>query len=140
MSKIKELFGVEIREKFDIDSNGGGTIKNCFFDRTGALVVPNFDYLDVDTLILLTALISGEAKIIKAKNILDAGEKRYIKNVIFPFKGDVSTIQKVKILGAFHIKIIMKYSPALLFPALKNNNIYKGMKEDEFYSLKQLGI
>ena len=142
MSRVKELFGVEVEEKFDIDSNGGGTIKNCFFDRTGALVVPDFDYLDVDTLILLTALISGEAKIEKAKKpVLDDVEKKFIGNIIRPF--DVKDITKVKCTYQDKLFIIIRLtnSEEILLPFFSSTSgMYKGMELNKSYSPEELGL
>lgn len=158
MNRIKEIFGVEPGEKFDIYQtelcfNKTGDIEisvneafrdnrlyNCSFNKNEILHVPYAT--DFATLIVLTELITGEAKIIKHKKpILDDVEKRYLGNIIKPFK--VEFIAKIHETYHNRYYICIKVedeNPIYLpyFPA--DSEMYKGMKEDKEYTPEELGL
>ena len=72
MSKIKELFGVEIGEVFDIKertTSRTGNWKGCYFDTEGQLRIPGL-YWDYETSrTVISALIIGTPKSLTA-NVL----------------------------------------------------------------------
>lgn len=80
--------------------------------------------------------------------VLDDVEKRYLKNVIRPFKDRVNSICVFKTLDfekynqvALLIKIDEDDSyRTLIFPHFKNGTMYKGMKLDKYYTLEELDI
>lgn len=75
--------------------------------------------------------------------ILDKTEKRYLNNVIKPFREDIKYIVKV---GNFsdnkleYLKIILKRSDIMTFPYFDKNTMYKGMKTNKEYTLEELGL
>lgn len=81
------------------------------------------------------------------KEILDEVEKEYLWNIIKPFKDKVECIRKVGLEGIYnsnngkeYIMIgIVKDTPISL-PYFKENTMYKGMKINRFYTLKDLGL
>ena len=74
------------------------------------------------------------------KEILDAKEKEYLTPVIRPFKGRVDYIKKFDITGKEFICIYLKNDEDIDFPYFKKGTMYKGMKLDKRYTLKELGL
>ncbi|MDD7103011.1 MAG: hypothetical protein SOZ06_03705 [Candidatus Faecenecus gallistercoris] len=74
------------------------------------------------------------------KEILDAKEKEYLSAVIRPFKGRVDYIKKFDITGKEFICIYLKNDEDIDFPYFKKGTMYKGMKLDKRYTLKELGL
>ena len=77
--------------------------------------------------------------------ILDDVERKYLSAIIKPFKNYVTGIIKV---ADYHendkqyIRIIVKkYTHEYInLPWFKENTMYKGMKENKTYTLKELGL
>ena len=78
--------------------------------------------------------------IYKFKEILDKKEKEYLSAVIRPFKGRVDYIKKFDITGKEFICIYLKNDEDIDFPYFKKGTMYKGMKLDKRYTLKELGL
>lgn len=78
------------------------------------------------------------------KTILDDTEKRYLSNVIRPFRNNVKYITKScnYYRDAEFIFIILKDSNDMniSFPYFKKGTMYKGMEIGEWYTLKELGL
>lgn len=76
------------------------------------------------------------------KNILTNEEKEYLKVVLKPFKNDVLYICKTKPLPnnkKEFIRIELK-NDSMIFPNFTENTIYKGMKINKKYTLKDLDL
>lgn len=84
----------------------------------------------------------------KEKEILDKEEKEYLSVVIKPFRNRVESIQKKYFLGKEYIKINIKAKiqgnssliDDILLPYFKQGTMYKGMKLQKEYTLKELGL
>ena len=82
------------------------------------------------------------------KEILDEQEKDYLGKVIEPFKKRVIRIEKIKKLyGNSEFINIVLYSSiscnkeeSIQLPYFKKGKMYKGMKLDKKYTLKELGL
>lgn len=82
------------------------------------------------------------------KEILDEKEKEYLGKVIEPFKKRVIRIEKVKTLynDSEFINIVLYSSvthgneESISLPYFKKGTMYKGMKRDKKYTLKELGL
>ena len=82
------------------------------------------------------------------KPILDTIERQYLQNIIKPFKKRVKSIYKIKsTLGTYfgeehyHIVIELTDFESIKLPAFnKKTNMYKGMKLDKHYTLKELKL
>jgi len=75
--------------------------------------------------------------------VLDEVEKKYIMNIIKPFRDKVRFISKVEIFkeGTENLVIAFNNDAALmLFPAFKKGKMYKGMAVNETYTLEELGL
>lgn len=73
--------------------------------------------------------------------ILDEAEKKYLSNVIRPFRDKIKYIMKVKSSydNNFYIRIVLNNDVSTL-PYFKKNTMYKGMKIDKEYALEELGL
>lgn len=78
------------------------------------------------------------------KEILDKAEKEYLENLLRPFKNEVETIRKFVHMYtpiAEYLTIEMKNGlDTFSLPDFKENTMYKGMKRDKHYTLKELGL
>ena len=146
MEDVAKLLGVELGEEFKIDGDG--------------LPWKSFKYkLDEEGLIFweegcqkwlgsegLSSLLTGKAKIVKLpKQILTDSEKRYLSNVIEPFRDRVKYITKTEnSLGeyiAIHSRLYIGWrSDVTLLPEFERGAMYKGMEMNKRYNLEELGL
>ena len=84
----------------------------------------------------------------EVKEVLDKKEREYLSKIIEPFKNRVKRIEKVKSVycNSEFINIVLyssisynKEEPIQL-PYFKKGKMYKGMKLDKEYTLKELGL
>lgn len=73
------------------------------------------------------------------KEILDETEKRYLKAVIRPFKDKIKFIAKYSTCMGEYISIRLK-GDTLVLPYFEPNTMYKGMKKETRYTVKELGL
>ena len=79
------------------------------------------------------------------EKILDEDEKRYIKNIVRPFRNKVISIRKSQDYDMYeHITIIYQeednHTNYIYLPNFKKNTMYKGMSLNKDYTLEELGI
>lgn len=75
------------------------------------------------------------------QEILDDVEKKYLTNVIKPFKNKVESISKqVSFTSETYIRIIIKEDSDICLPNFKSDTMYKGMVGNKEYTLKELGL
>lgn len=73
--------------------------------------------------------------------ILDDAERKYLADVIRPFRKEVNTISKFNSFdGRQYIYIEMKDRRGSNLPTFPKGTMYKGMIEGMHYSLKELGL
>ena len=84
--------------------------------------------------------VARQQTIYEFKEILDEKEKEYLSAVIRPFKGRVDYIKKFDITSKEFIRIYLKNDEDIDFPYFKKGTMYKGMKLDKRYTLKELGL
>ena len=76
--------------------------------------------------------------------ILDEAEKRYLRNVIRPFRDKVKHVEKVVFSdGDAKISIRIEENNKIWyigFPPFKKDRMYKGMEENKEYTLEKLGL
>ena len=130
------MLGVEIGEEFKIEGCG---------DLRFRLTKTAFMQLDADgwwfNSNLIMTVLEGRAKIIKLpKPILDDVEKKYLSNVIKPFRDDVKCIIKYSVDYVEWITICMKTCHDMDFPIFGVGTMYKGMELDREYSLEDLEL
>ena len=82
------------------------------------------------------------------EKILDDVEKRYIKNLIRPFRNKVVSIRKRQYDNMYEYLVIIYQDTyqddsgerRMYLPNFKKNTMYKGMSLDQEYTLEELGI
>ena len=74
--------------------------------------------------------------------ILDETEKEYLKTVIKPFKNKVKSICKLQGFrrDTEYLTIYFEDNNNIGFPDFEIDTMYKGMKRDKEYTLKELGL
>lgn len=78
----------------------------------------------------------------RKEEILDEVEKRYLTEVIRPFRKRIQFIQKKKEITEInpYIRIVFENNDKLVFPYITDNSMYKGMEVNKKYTLKELGL
>lgn len=76
--------------------------------------------------------------------ILDDVERKYLSDVIRPFRKDICTIAKYRMTEGYSTKkeyiIVTLKTRGWSFPSFKAGTMYKGMKPYKEYTLKELGL
>ena len=77
--------------------------------------------------------------------ILDDVERKYLSAIIKPYKNKVTGITKVKDeykenMRYIRIKVMSVGTEYINLPWFEENTMYKGMKENKEYTLKELGL
>lgn len=79
----------------------------------------------------------------RKEEILDETEKRYLANVIKPFRHKIKSIEKTTKIGdsgLCYLNILLKNNDIANLPDFKKNSMYKGMKICRKYTLEELGL
>lgn len=78
----------------------------------------------------------------RKEEILDEVEKRYLTEVIRPFRKRIQFIQKKKEITEInpYIRIVCEDNDKLVFPYITDNSMYKGMEPNRKYTLEELGL
>ena len=148
-----EFFGdneLELVNKFtkaDLKHGDKCTLKNgqvIFFDKTSNYSFNSIDeqlrYFNDDvSIVKVERPVKYETLFERKEEILDETEKRYLASVIRPFRNKVESIRK-KASNKEFISIELKDEASIDFPYFKKGTMYKGMKEDKEYTLKELGL
>lgn len=80
------------------------------------------------------------------KPVLDEAEKKYLWNIVKPFKHIVKYITKARSISSDneYIRITIQYASGVYqtinFPNFANNSMYKGMALYQNYTLEKLGL
>ena len=77
----------------------------------------------------------------RKEEILDEAEKRYLRDVIRPFRDKVGHIRKQNFFKGYYININVKHNDGeegIDLPYFNKNTMYKGMKLDKEYTLEEL--
>ena len=73
--------------------------------------------------------------------ILDEIEKRYLENLLRPFKNRDVKVKKCEHFGDEYLYIyIDDYSNEMYFPEFRKGTMYKGMKKDYEYTIEELNL
>lgn len=84
--------------------------------------------------------IVEENKLKKYKPILDNTEKRYLENVIRPFKDKIKYLVKSKTPNGEYIGFDLNNHDNFGLPNFKKKTMYIGMRSEKKYTLKELGL
>lgn len=136
MKEVAELLGVEMDKPFYIKGYANNPCK-----LTHNRIINNQGFLIYSKIFLL---LTGELEI--EKPILDDVEKRYLENVLRPFKNRVMYVEKIIQFGYESIRYrvhlpIKKYGNMTCeLPYFDKGTMYKGMEYEQQYSLEELGL
>lgn len=118
---------------------GGHPIANLeMYDNElkAVLFVPDLDIVKVER------PVEYETVFERKEEILDETEKRYLTNVIRPFRHETEFIEKRTKFddsSSCHLKIVLN-NDIISLPYFKADSMYKGMELNKKYSLKELGL
>lgn len=74
------------------------------------------------------------------QKLLDKVEKKYLSEVIRPFREEVTAIEKLETYtGKEYILIILK-DDSMSFPSFKKGRMYKGLELEKRYTPEELGL
>ena len=86
-----------------------------------------------------SSILDGMAQEYKPE-LLDKVEKKYLSDVIRPFRKEVTVIKKVGTpAGKEYILIILK-DDSMSFPSFKKGMMYKGLEPEKRYTPEELGL
>ena len=123
--------------------------KGFLVDNFGAISLTYFteDLKDVDgeeeyDIVKVERSVKYETVFERKEEILDEVEKRYLTEVIRPFRKRIQFIQKKKEITEInpYIRIVCEDNDNLVFPYITDNSMYKGMEVNKKYTLKELGL
>ena len=118
-----------------IDENGmGAKYLRSYNDR----MEDEDGYRNLD-IVKVERPIKYETVFKRKEEILDETEKRYLANIIKPFRKKVRYIIKYEDTFREYIAIVLK-NEHISLPFFPKSTMYKGMKEDKEYTLKELGL
>ena len=152
-----EFFGddeLELVNKFtkaDLKYGDKCTLKNgqvIFFDKTSNYSFNSIDeqlrYFNDDvSIVKVERPVQYETMFERKEEVLDETEKRYLSNIIRPFKNQVQYIVKYDNplrTEKEYLRIKLINDEEMNFPDFKKDSMYKGMKEGKKYTLKKLGL
>ena len=144
MSEVAKLLGLKLDEEFTIK----GVNSSYRFKLTMAGLMSSWKNSSKwNSSGLLEEFITGHYQISKEKinSVLDAAEKRYLSNIIKPFKDQVIAIAKRSANYGEFIDIMIDEGEIgdcgnIYLPYFKPDSMYKGMKVGREYTLEQLGL
>lgn len=137
MEQVAQMLGVELEEEFKVSD-----YKEPFkITKDGMFMYSGFDSDWFSANHILLCILIGKYRIVK-KPILDEEERRYLKNVIRPFKDKISYICKNQtvISKSEWIRLVLKADLCIEFPCFENGTMYKGMEVGKKYTLEELGL
>lgn len=141
MKEVAQMLGVELGEEFYIKGNDNK------FKITNRGMCYSFRSTDMWAPVswVLCDILNGKLEIVK-KPILDEAEKRYLSNVIKPFRNQIESIVKYsygkyEAINMVNFKVDENMSFTVTnFPYFKKGTMYKGMEVNKEYSLKDLEL
>ena len=142
MADVAKLLELELREEFKIK----GLSARYRITNIGLQYNSETEGVWYTSNKLLPMLLQGEISIIKVEqSILDDIEKKYLGNIIKPFRDRIVWIKKIDspIQNYEYIKICYQdrnYAIVLNFPDFKVGTMYRGMQIGKAYTLKELGL
>ena len=74
------------------------------------------------------------------QKLLDKIEKKYLSEVIRPFRKEVIAIEKLETYTGEEYILILFKDDGMHFPSIKKGRMYKGMKLEKRYTPEELGL
>ena len=144
MAEVAKLLGLKLGEEFTIK----GVNSSYRFKLTAIGLMSSWKNSSKwNSSGLLEDFITGHYQISKEKTnpVLDDAEKRYLSQIIRPFKDQVIAIAKRSANYGEFIDIMIDEGEIgdcgnIYLPYFKPDSMYKGMKVNREYTLDQLGL
>ena len=145
MAEVAKLLGLKLGEEFTIK----GVNSSYRFKLTAIGLMSSWrNNSKWNSSGLLEDFITGHYQIAKEVNsVLDEAEKRYLTNIIKPFRDKVISIANYyeESIGNNYIEIEVKQNYChenqyVSLPYFKSGTMYKGMEEYKKYTLEELGL
>lgn len=128
---------IKIDENYYRETNENGIIR--YFSNLKGLKDNYHDYLNQGRIIKIEEPTYKTVYEVKPE-ILDNTEKRYLKDVIRPFRDRVKYIEKRNISRGDYIRIMIQDTNICDLPYFEKDTMYKGMKLYRHYTLEELGL
>lgn len=130
---------IKIDENYYRETNENGIIR--YFNNLKGLKDNYHDYLNQGRIIKIEEPKYTTVYEYKPE-ILDNTEKRYLKDVIRPFRDKVKYIAKYHSTTIYEECILIHISnnPNIMLPYFKEDSMYKGMESGKKYTLEELGL
>ena len=141
MSEVAKLLGVELDQEFGLKNSDFRYKLTTYGLRKRYHLLQEWSDSN-----MLDNILLGRVEIVKkAKSILDDAEKKYLGNIIKPFRNKIKYIRKISspTKNFEYIRICYQdnnYTNVLNFPDFKVGAMYKGMEQDQLYTPKELGL
>lgn len=143
-----ELVRKERFTKADLKDGDKCTLKNgqvIFVDKTSNYGFSNINeqlkYFNDDvSIIKVERPVKYETMFERKEEILDEVEKKYLADVVRPFKDKIESICKLMGFGKEFISIHLKNGESINFPYFKKGTMYKEMQTGKRYTLEKLEL
>ena len=139
MKQVAQMLGVELDEEFYLKGDN-----HIYKFSTNRLLCLADNKKWIIATLTLTLILTGKREIVK-KPILDEVERKYLSNIVKPFRNKVIYIIKFSNANNHEYIGIRYYDDdktmnQLIFPNFEKNSMYKGMKANKKYTLEELGL
>lgn len=142
---------VKIRKNVTLEEIANNYFNGCQSDTMKFLLDASFNHFDGTFVIekiwtdnsveLNNGFLVNTITLDKVEEILDDKEKKYLASVIKPFKNRIEYIELENSHLADHVYIIIHLEyDVMTLPNFKKDTMYKNMKVNKNYTLKELGL
>lgn len=143
---------VKIRKNVTLEEIANNHFNGCQSDTMKFLLNASFNNFDGTFVIeeiwtdncveLNNGFLVNTITLDKVEEILDDKEKEYLASVIKPFKNRTEYIELENSYDADNVYIIihLEYDDAITLPNFEKDTMYKNMKVNKKYTLKELGL
>ena len=146
MEEVAHTLGLELNENFHVKLDPDVTLESDYrFTEKGLMryhkIYEEWEYAIYDTFL---HLLDGKYEVVKlSKTILTEEERKYLSQVIKPFREKVRHISKLSLKNAEYLCIDISFDweeDSILLPRFATGTLYQGMKLGVEYSIKELGL
>ena len=145
---------VKIRKDVTLEEISNNYFNGCQMDTMKFLLKASFDKFEGTFIVkeaisddgcvrLNNSFIVNVVVLDKVKEILDEKEKEYLRGVIKPFRDRITYINLENLYNrtdAVYIIVHIKNNDSMILPTFKKGTMYKNMKVNEKYTLRELGL